>query len=100
MSWLWILFAVIVMVAGAIATEAWIKRGTRRPLSRHAVNQRRWDDPNRPGRDEPDHRLAAEHSVGKLGLTGHREWKFPKDPQEQARILMPEAVKRKGKDND
>ncbi len=100
MSWLWVLFAVIVMVAVAIGVEAWMRRGTRRPLSRHAVNQRRWDDPHRPGQDQPDTTLTAEHSVGKTGLTGRREWKFPKDPQEQARALMPEAAKRKGNQND
>ncbi|HHH89610.1 MAG TPA: hypothetical protein ENK45_03485 [Aliiroseovarius sp.] len=100
MSWLWVLFAVVAMVAVAIGAEAWTRRGTRRPLSRHAVNQRRWSDPHRPGQGEPDHTLTAEHSVGKLGLTGRREWKFPKDPQEQAKALMPEAAKRKGKDND
>ena len=106
MSWLGVAIAVVLMVAAAAGYEAWAKRGKRRPLSSHAANQRRWDDPHRPGQDQDHHLLTADHVVGRLGLTGKREWRFPKDPQEQAKALMPERAKSaknaktKDKDNE
>ena len=96
MAWLWILGGIAALVGAAALLEAWNKRGTRRPLSSHAINQRRWDDPNYPDRDDPYATITAERAFGKLGLTGAREWKFPKDPQEQAKALMPERAKQEG----
>ena len=95
MIWAWALGALAVLLAAAIGLEAWYKRGTHRPLSSHAINQRRWDDPDRPGQDEPMHVMQAETGIGRQGLSGKREWRVPKDPQEQARILMPEKAKKR-----
>ena len=95
MSWLWLLAFVFVLVAAAALYEAWSKRGTHRPLSSHAINQRRWDDPNRPNQDESQHVLEAETGVGVQGLSGKREWRVAKDPHEQARILMPDDAKKR-----
>ena len=96
MSWGWFFAIVIAMVAGAALFEVWLRRGTRRPLSRHAARQRRWDDPNRP--DEEHAQLKSERAVGRLGSTQTRQWRFPLDPQKQARALMPGHARRQGKE--
>ncbi len=100
MSWGWLLGAIALAVAAAAGVEAWLKRGTRRPLARHAPNPYRWDDPNRPERNQDDHLLVADHAMGRFGLTGKREWRFPKDPQAQARALMPERARTEGKEDE
>ena len=99
MSWLWIPGALFALVAVAAILEAWARRGTHRPLSSHAINQRRWDDPNRPEQDQSHHVMQAETGVGFQGLSGKREWRVAKDPHEQARILMPDDAKKR-KDNE
>ncbi len=99
MSWSWFISALIALIGGAIVVELWLRRGTRPPLSSHAVNQRRWDDPNRPDRDKPFHVIEAETGVGRQGLSGNRQYKVAKDPQEQARMLMPDHARNRTEDN-
>ncbi len=96
MNWAWIIAGLLVLVAlAAIAAiyEAWIKRATHRPLSSHAINQRRWDDPNRP--DESHQVVRAETGIGRQGLSGIHEYRVSKDPAEQARMLMPDKIKKR-----
>ncbi len=98
MIWPWVLAGIFAVVAAAAAFEAWSKRGTHRPLSSHAINQRRWDDPNRPDQKESHHTITAETGVGRQGLSGKREYRVSKAPEEQARMLMPDTAKNKMKE--
>ncbi len=98
MSWLWGLGAVIAAIAAAALYEAWSKRGTHRPLSGYSINQRRWDDPHRKDHEDDYQVLTAETGVGRQGLSGEYQYRVSKDPQDQARMLMPDHAKKKMKE--
>ncbi|HGG05916.1 MAG TPA: hypothetical protein ENK28_10690 [Aliiroseovarius sp.] len=101
MTLIGILVALATLIFVAALVEIWLKRGTKRPLSSHASNQRRWDDPNNPDRhDDKDHLITADRAMGAYGLSAKKQWRIPKDPQKQARMLMPEHAKHTQKDED
>ena len=98
MSWLWGLGALFAVIAAAALYEAWSKRGAHRPLSSYSINQRRWDDPHRDGHEERHQVVTAETGVGRQGLSGKYQYRVSKDPEDQARMLMPDHAKNKMKE--
>lgn len=79
MIWYLVPIFALLMITGSIALEFAMRNESRRPLSKDALNQRRWDDPNYKNRFD---------AAGSDCLLGHESF-YPvtRDPTAQSKIL-------------
>ncbi|MBI1492390.1 hypothetical protein [Halocynthiibacter styelae] len=88
-----ILLGGIILLALLVSAEAWLKRKKKRPLSRHAINERRWDDNERGA--ETVHIMHSAWHDSRTGATTEKSWSISRNPHDQAKALMPGHAKQK-----
>lgn len=85
MDWYTVPAIALTLIGVAVALEFYWRNDSVRPLSKHALNKRRWDDPNNC--DRLDASVPAS-LVGSSITCGHsRYYRISKDPAEQAKVL-------------
>lgn len=85
MVWYFVPGIALTLLACAIAAEFATRNDSKRPLSKHSLNRRRWDDPNNKDKSK----AAVPGSIVTSGMTlGHeRVYRVSKDPAAQSKIL-------------
>ncbi len=85
MLWLLVPKIALLLLAGAIALEFAGRNASKRPLSRHSLNKRRWDDPN--NKDKLDAVVPSSLSCSGIMLGHENFYLISKDPAVQSRLL-------------
>lgn len=87
MSFGWLPLAAIALIAVAAVAEIILRRGKKRPLSRHAVRQRRWEDDDQT--KDNLHIITTSWTNSETGERIEKTWNVSRNPHDQAKALMP-----------
>lgn len=84
----WILILALALFGGAAVVEILLRRSRHIPLSRHAVNKRRYDDPT-TDKSVDDIQIVANTWTGRDGTREHKTWKVAKRPEDYNKAMAP-----------
>ncbi|WP_127111807.1 hypothetical protein [Shimia sediminis] len=85
---LWIVGALVLVIIVAAGAEAYFKSKRHRPLSRSAVQKRRWDDPT-TNKAQTHTTIDVETHSDRQGVVRRKSWRVAKDPSTYTKAMMP-----------